>query len=261
MENVISVSSSASGRWRRSFIWCFIILSVVSAINTCFTHLCYKKSCSFWHWNFFTSTVCRPFGSFVGSVYVDAHDVGEHFRCSLTLHLKDDRLLCSVEDPELYRLKILIHPTPFCHLLFSPRLPPSFLSDVCFKVRHRSGCLFPAFLQAHPPLSITFICHGGSDGLSTQCLTSTVVAQQYACKDTLDGKGRAHYRIDSPFLCLLAMPTCAERARQGRREGERKTEHAINCVHICRGTHLSFKADAEMCLFWPAECPGHSWMH
>lgn len=195
--------------------------------------------------------LCQPFGSFVGSVHVDAHDVGEHFWCSLTLHLKADRLFCSVKDPALY---------PFCHSLFSPRLPPSFLSDLCFKVRHRSGCLFTAFLQAHPPLSITFICHGGSDGLSTQCLTSTVHAQQYACKDSLDGKGRAQYCMDSPFLCLLVMPTCAERVRQGRREGEGKTEHAINCVHICRGTHLSFKAD-EMCLFWPAECTGYSRMH
>lgn len=223
MENVISVSSSASGRWRRSFIWCFIILSVVSAINTCFTHLC----------SFFTSTVCRPFGSFVGSVYVDAHDVGEHFRCSLTLHLKDDRLLCSAEDPELYGLKILIHPTPFCHLLFSPRLPPSFLSDVCFKVRHSSGCLFPAFLQAHPPLSITFICHGGSDGLSTQCLdeycSCTAIRMQGYFR--WKGKGTLPHR-----LTFSLSTSDAHMCRKGEAGEERGWEENRACNKLC--SHL-----------------------
>lgn len=141
MENVISVSSSASGHWRRSLIWCFIILSVVllslPALLICVTRVVFF--------------LCRPFGSFVGSVCADALDVGEHFWCSVTLHLKDGRLLCSVKDPALNGLKNQIHPTPFCHLLFS-----SFLSDMSFKVCHRSGCLFTAFLLAHqrrPPPS------------------------------------------------------------------------------------------------------------
>ena len=60
--------------------------------------------------------------------------------------------------------------TSSSHSVLSPLqllFPLSFLSDVCFKVRHRSGCLFPAFLQASLLQSITFICHSGSDGLST----------------------------------------------------------------------------------------------
>lgn len=52
---------------------------------------------------------------------------------------------------------------PSPHLRLPLRFP---LSDVRFKVRHRSGCLFAAFLQAALLLSITFICHSRSDGLS-----------------------------------------------------------------------------------------------
>lgn len=91
----------------------------------------------------------------------------ENPQSSATLHLKDD--LLSGQFQILPGLENQLPPysvlSPL-HLLFSPLLPPSFLSDVCFKVRHRSGCLFPAFLQASLLLSITFICHSGSDGLS-----------------------------------------------------------------------------------------------
>lgn len=117
------------------------------------------------------------------------------------------------------------------HLLFSPLLPPSFLSDVCFKVRHRSGCLFPAFLLAPLPLSITFICHSGSDGLSTLCpdeyCTCTVMHMQgylrrKGCASTL-----AH-ALTFSIYCILAMRTHAEWVGQGRRGWQKNCTHNKN---------------------------------
>ncbi len=102
----------------------------------------------------------------------------------------------SVMDSALYGLE---KPAPSISVLSplnfpfsSPVFSLSFLLDVYFKVRHRSACLFPAFLQASLLLSITFICHSGSDGLS---------ALPHVSRSVLYVHNDAHAKIPEEDAC------------------------------------------------------------
>lgn len=215
-EPVVTVSSPASGRCCRpdSLIWYFIILTDVPST---FTHLIQEM-----HWvqSIFDireqlETVLCGTSSRLSLMCVYIHKCtllkafpGSTWKPSEFGYSAFERwpAVRSVSDSFRARKK----PAPPysvlspLHLLFSPLLPPSFLSDVCFKVRHRSACLFPAFLQASLLLSITFICHSGSDGLSRLPHTSwrvTVCSQWYTCKNTYWGRDCEFINACTQLLC------------------------------------------------------------